>query len=451
MITVVAIETPELGDRSYLAHDGTTALVVDPQRDIDRVLAAAGTEGVRIACVAETHLHNDYVSGGRALAALTGAAHLVGGGEDVGFPCSPARDGERHRVGRMDLAVIATPGHTPGHVAYGVGAGGRATVVFTGGSLLFGSVGRTDLVDPGMTEGLARQQFRSARRVAAEVGDGAEVCPTHGFGSFCSSQPAIAASSSTIREEKARNTVFSSTDEDTFVAEMLSGLDDYPSYYARMGPLNRSGPPAADLTPPPLVGAGELARGISEGVWAVDLRERRRFAASHVAGSIGFELDTLFTTYFGWVVPAGATFELIGPDAPTVAEAQRCLARIGVDRPAGMALGSPAQLASGQPASYPVADFAALARRLGHGDLAVLDVRSNAEWRAGHLRGALHAHLPDLEAKMSEVPDGEVWVHCATGYRASIGAGLLARAGRSPVLVDDDWHNAAGLPMEAPG
>ena len=189
MIEVISIDTPALGDRSYLATDGRVALVVDPQRDIDRVLAAAARRGARITHVFETHIHNDYVSGGLALARVTGAAYYVNAADDVAFDRAPVSDGDDVGAGdAMTIQVIATPGHTFTHLSYVLrdAAGGPAVAVFTGGSLLHGSTGRPDLLGRAYQATLAAAQYASARRVAGELPDDTPVCPTHGFGSFCS-------------------------------------------------------------------------------------------------------------------------------------------------------------------------------------------------------------------------------------------------------------------------
>jgi hydroxyacylglutathione hydrolase len=203
-LSVAVIETSELGDRSYIAHDGETAVVVDPQRDLDRVEALVDELGVRVALVAETHIHNDYVTGGFELARRTGAVYLVAAADEIEFARDAVSDGDERRVGSLTMRVVATPGHTNTHLSYIVDDGQSPPAVFTGGSLLFGSVGRTDLVDPGRTEELTRAQFHSARRLADLLADDAAVYPTHGFGSFCSSA-ATGGVASTIGAERARN------------------------------------------------------------------------------------------------------------------------------------------------------------------------------------------------------------------------------------------------------
>jgi glyoxylase-like metal-dependent hydrolase (beta-lactamase superfamily II)/rhodanese-related sulfurtransferase len=453
--TVVTIETPELGDRSYLVHDGELALVIDPQRDIDRVLAAADEAGVRIAAIAETHLHNDYVTGGLALAGATGADYLVAAADEVGFDRHPVADGDEVKVGAMVVQVLATPGHTPHHLSYVVHVDGRPEAVFTGGSLLYGTVGRTDLIGPEMTEELTRAQWRSAHRLAAELPADIAVYPTHGFGSFCSSAKSTAVASGTLADEVRGNLALQIDDEDRFVSVLLAGLTAYPRYYAHMGPLNRQGPPPVSLDPPAAVDVEELGRRLRAGEWVVDLRSRRAYAARHLAGTVGIELGTLFATYLGWVLPWDAPITVIGDTEAEVLAAQRQLVRIGIDQLAGAATGGLDALAGAAPTrGYRVSDFAGLAAAgvaSGAGGT-ILDVRRDDERAGGYITGSVHIPLQDLLDRLDEVPDGELWVHCAAGFRASIAASLLDRAGRQVVLVDDDYGRAAaaGLPMTQP-
>ena len=205
MVNVEVLATDELGDRSYVAHDGQAAVVIDPQRDIDRVQSVLTELGLRCTLVLETHIHNDYVSGGLELAVRTGAAYVVAGTEEVAFDRRAVSDGDELAAGRMTVNVVATPGHTDGHLSYIVSDQEGSPVVFSGGSLLFGSVGRTDLVDPDRVHELTRAQYRSARRLVALVPDDTALYPTHGFGSFCSAGAAVGDSSSTIGLERQRN------------------------------------------------------------------------------------------------------------------------------------------------------------------------------------------------------------------------------------------------------
>ncbi|GGM48184.1 rhodanese-like domain-containing protein [Dactylosporangium sucinum] len=449
MPNVLPIDTPSLGDRGYLVHDGQVAFVIDPQRDIDRVLDLAATEGVTITHVFETHLHNDYVTGGHALARRTGAAYHLNADDPVAFDHVPVRDGDVIAVGaRMRVRVRHTPGHTFTHLAYVLQADGADVGVFTGGSLLHGAVGRPDLLGPAHAETLVHHQYASANCLAAELPDAAAVYPTHGFGSFCSATQSDAATS-TIGREKQTNPVLT-TPEREFADELLAGLDAWPAYYAHMAPANRAGPLEPDLSPPQRADAEQLRRRIAAGEWVVDLRNRVAFAAGHVAGTLNFGLDGSFATYLGWLIPWGTPLTLLGETPHQVAEAQRELVRIGIDRPAAHATGGPAEWAGGDRlATYPRATFADLAQVRHHRPVAVLDVRRNLEHAERHLTDAVHVPLHELLHRFDEVPTGEVWVHCAAGYRASVAASLLAAAGHRVVAVDDEFANAtlAGLQL----
>lgn len=450
MFEIEIVETPGLGDRSYLATDGERAVVVDPQRDVDRVLDVARRRGVTITHVLETHLHNDYVSGGRELAAGTGAVYVIGAGDDVAFDHHPVRDGDVLESGAMRLAVLHTPGHTHHHVSYALRtADGDVEAVFTGGSMLYGATGRTDLLGDEHTDTLTHAQYHSVQRLARELPADAQVYPTHGFGSFCSATP-TSGDSSTVGEQRAGNPALTMAEQD-YVETLLAGLGAYPAYYARMGPINRRGPAPVDLTAPAPVDAAELRRRIDAGQWVVDLRDRTAFAAGHLAGSLGFELSTSFVTYLGWLFPYGDTaLTLIGESPEQVADARRELVRIGIDRLAGAAVGDAAWPADGAALrSYRVSDFAGLAAALrDRPDLAVLDARRDDERAAGGVAGSRHIPLHQLADRRDEVPDGEVWVYCGSGYRASIAASVLDTPGREVVLVNDAYDTARELGLE---
>lgn len=442
---ILTIETKSLGDRSYVVVDGTRAAVVDPQRDIDRVLAELDARGLTLAVVAETHLHNDYVTGGFELAGRTGAAYVLPVGDQVDFDHVGAADGDEFPVGEdVVLRAVHTPGHTPHHLSYVVVDGGEPAAVFTGGSLLYGTVGRTDLISDEATDALTRAQYRSAHRLVTELPGEVSVHPTHGFGSFCSSTTTSGSDSSTIAQEQRTNIALTAGDEEEFVETLLSGLTAYPRYYAHMAPRNRQGPAPVDLSAPALVDPVELRRRIHAGEWVVDLRDRKAFARSHLAGTINVEIGDGFVTYLGWTIRWGTPVTLVGDTAEEVAEAQRQLARIGIDRPAGAATGGlDTWAAGGDLRSYRSATFAELAAEQHDGARTVLDVRRQDEWDAGHLDGALHIPLDQLEDRMAEVPTGPVWVHCASGFRASIAASLVDRAGREVVAIHDEWDEAS--------
>jgi hydroxyacylglutathione hydrolase len=462
MLEIIAIDTPTLGDRAYLATDGEVALVVDAQRDFDRVVALAGERGVEITHVFETHMHNDYVTGGFALAAAVGAQYLVNEADPVSFDRTAVTDGDLVQVGRMPVRVIATPGHTFTHLSYallGDGTGGdgdtaRVAAAFTGGSLLNGSTGRTDLLGPDHVLALSQAQYNSAHRLARDLPGATQVCPTHGFGSFCAVGPGTGTpgtgAPSTIAQEQHANAALTLAQAE-YVDQLLAGLDAYPSYYAHMAPANLAGPPAPDLSAPRRADPAELRRRISAGEWVVDLRARTAFAAAHLRGCLNFSSDGSLATYLGWLIPWGTPLTLIGASADDVAFAQRELCRIGIERIAAASSWPAAADAAGEPLeSFLTADFGDLATALkGNGRLVVLDVRRRSEWEEAHISGAVHIPLHELAGRMSEVGPGQVWVHCHSGARAAIAASMLAAAGRDVVAVDDQFGAAAAAGLVA--
>ena len=450
MHTIVTLETPQLGNRSYLVHDGELALVVDPPRDLDRVEAAAEAAGVRIAAVAETHVHNDYVSGGRRLARRHRAEHLVAAAEALRFTRTGVGDGDKVQVGTLQVEVLGTPGHTPGHLAYlATTDAGSTPALFSGGSLLFGTVGRTDLAGPELTERLAREQVRSARRLANLLPADTALLPTHGFGSFCASTTADPGTGSTLGRESGRNPVLDGRDEDAVVRELLAGLGPVPSYYTHMADLNR----AQDLSPAPAparLDRGEVLAALRRGVPVVDVRSREAFAGGHLEGATSIEYGAQCATYVGWLLPWGGPLVLVGDDERELEEAVVDLGRIGIDGIAGVS--TAATPATDAPRGYRRLPWAALAAELHDGRRPlVVDVRTRAEYRDGHLDGSVNAPVHELPELLDELPAGEAWVHCKSGYRAGIAASLLHAAGRTVVHVDDSWERAAesGIPLKS--
>ncbi|MFD8123819.1 MBL fold metallo-hydrolase [Streptomyces albidoflavus] len=445
MFFVETIAIPGLGNRHYLAGGATTAVAVDPPRDIDQVVAAAARRGVRIALVVETHVHNDYVSGGLELARVTGAEYLVPAAARVAFPRTPVHDGDSADVDQdLTLHAVATPGHTPHHTAYVLHEAGAPVAAFTGGSLLIGTVGRPDLVEPRLTEELARAQHASAHRLADTLPDATAVLPTHGFGSFCSSAQADG-ETSTVGQERSANEALVK-DADTFVAELLAALDDVPAYYAHMGPVNSAGPAPVDLTPPATADPAALADRLAAGEWVVDLRHRVAFAEGHVPGTYNFEADGQLATYLAWLIPWGKPVTLLAESPAQLAEAQRELVRVGIDRPAAAATGGPADwLPPGTaPASFRRATFAELA---GERPAAVLDVRRDSERAGRRIEGSVHIPLHTLTGRLDELPEGPVWVHApgATPPAGPPSRGAGGGEGVPPLDDSLDHAAAAGL------
>lgn len=457
-LNIIPIATPNLGDRSYVVGNGSSAIVIDPQRDIDRVQAVLDKHGWSVSHVLETHFHNDYVSGGLELAKVLGAEYVVPDGMEISFAAHQVSDKTEIESDLGLIRVLHTPGHTPNHISFAVNIGGVDQALFTGGSLLFGSVGRPDLLGPALTEPLARAQWNSMRRIAAEVTNSAAVYPTHGFGSFCSATATVG-DASTVAEQMKTNPAFS-VDEETFVSELIAGLDAYPAYYAQMGPANQAGPGAIDLSLPAVANAAEIARRIKAGEWVVDLRHRRIFAAEHIKGSLSFDVHGNAVTYLGWMIDWGTPITLLGADPEEIQLMQRELVRIGIDRPAAYSVGTPADWTSEDApiSSYPRVSHVELAEAYRNDPtILMLDLRRNSEVENGYVKGAKHVALHELRGRMQEVVDWakgrQVWAYCGSGFRASIAASFLENAGVDVVHVDDDFPNAekAGLPIVTPG
>ncbi|MHB1164087.1 MAG: MBL fold metallo-hydrolase [Candidatus Nanopelagicales bacterium] len=460
-LEVVSIDTPNLGDRSYVVGLGASAVVIDPQRDIDRVAEVLDERGWSATHVLETHFHNDYVSGGLELARAVGAGYVVPDGMEVSFGAQQVSDKDELATDIGLIRVLHTPGHTPNHLSFAVSIGGEDHALFTGGSMLYGSVGRPDLLGPALTEPLARAQWRSMRRIAEEVTASAQLYPTHGFGSFCSATATVG-TSSTVAQQLGANPAFG-VDEETFVRELIAGLDAFPAYYAHMGPANQAGGGPIDLSLPAVATAADIARRISAGEWVVDLRHRRVFADGHVRGSLSFDVHGNAVTYLGWLIDWGTPVTLLGANEAEVSRMQRELVRIGIDRPAAFAIGGPADWAT---QTTPVSSYRRVthvelaAARAADPGLAMLDLRRASEVAEGHVEGAKHVPLHELRGRLDEVGEwakehaghGPVWAYCGSGFRASIGASLLESAGVDVIHVDDDYANAemAGLPISRP-
>ncbi|MCH7907134.1 MAG: MBL fold metallo-hydrolase [Chloroflexi bacterium] len=445
----VQIPTPSLGDYSYLVVSGDEAALVDPQLDIDRFERILADSGARLRWVFETHMHNDYVSGGKALAELHGAGYVLPAGCGATFDHSPISDGDSRPLGRCTLRAMHTPGHTPHHTSYVLelpardgsnnDPDGGAAAVFSGGSMLVGAVGRTDLLGPHLAEELAHAQYRSVNKMADLLPDPTAVEPTHGAGSFCSATPAASESTSTIGVEKTRNPALTERDEDTFVAQQLAGYGMFPSYYAHMGPANRAGEALPDPVSPPRLTPHEVTDAAGPAT-LVDLRDPLVFAAGHVPGSVNVPMSVDAGAYIGWALPWNSDLVLVSDRPENIKDVQVQLHRMGVRSVVGVVDdGLAAWRAEGRPvASYRVATFRELAEeRPG----SVVDARDPLEVGGSTLPGAVNIHFSRVMDEMERIGPGTVWVHCQSGYRASIAASLLARADREVVLIADDLSN----------
>ena len=440
MMQVLPIDASDLGNRSYLVTDGVVAVAIDPPRPCDRVIDLVRAHGLALDLVVDTHLHNDHVSGGPELARATGATYTVSADEHVDG-AHGAVDGDLFHIGSLAVTVVATPGHTPHHQSFVVTQDDQCAV-FTGGSLLIGSVGRTDLLGADRADELAADQWASVRWMLYSLPGAAAVHPTHGFGSFCSATPCTG-TETTIDAERSVNPA-ALLDRDAFVETLLAGFGEYPSYFAHMAERNRSGLVSpAYRDPIPELAEGDLEE-LAARLWVIDIRPRAAFAAAHVPGTVNAGVDGPLATYVGWTMPWGAPFGLVADDDDQLSRARDTFAHIGLDLPVGAAIPSD----RARSAELRLAKFGDLAAEWTD-DVTVIDVRRQEEWDQGHLEGA--HHIPVHRLVDAEVPDGRLWLHCAAGYRAVLGASLLRRDRRDVVAIDDAWPaaEAVGLPIAA--
>jgi glyoxylase-like metal-dependent hydrolase (beta-lactamase superfamily II)/rhodanese-related sulfurtransferase len=435
--------TPGLGDNSFLVVSGDEAAVVDPQRDAWRFVAAAEQRHVAVRAVLETHVHNDYISGAHEVRAATGAELVLPADGGYAFDHRGAREGEEVRVGDLRIVAMDTPGHTFEHIAWVVHEGDAdvPVAVFTGGSLLVGSAGRTDLLGPDHTAALTAAQFATVRRLAG-LPDDTRLLPTHGAGSFCVSAMPSTARTSTLGAERIGNDLLLASDEREFAAELTGELMAYPAYYRQMAPINRAGTPVLGGVPAVPALTGQDVRDlVARGTAVVDARDRDTFAAGHIPGALNIELNSGFGSYVGWVLPFDSPLVLVLPDPveASAAEAMTQLLRIGWRTPAGHLAADIAAWtdAGGQMRSYPSAGPQELCEAITSGaGPRILDVRQELEWAWGVLPGSQTIFVADLPGRIADVPAGDpVWVVCSNGHRAAIAASMLDAAGVRTVMV----------------
>ncbi len=448
-----------LGHLSTIVADDAAgvAAVVDPRRDVDIYLDAAREAGLAITHVIETHLHNDYVSGGRELAALTGATHVIGAGANLGHEHRPVVDGEAFSLGAIRFTTLDTPGHTPEHVSYAVADTDRAAepfLVLTGGSLLVGAVGRTDLLGDEHARPYAAAMYRSLHEVLLPHQDSVMVYPTHGAGSLCST--GIASTPwSTIGYERRHDPLLGPMEIDAFAQALLSGQPTIPRYFARMRPINQAGPRLlGGVVPdiPPMSGAA-VRSAVDGGALIVDARQPAMHALERIPGSQSIPAGSSFGTWLGWVVDPGRPIILLLDRIDDLDDLVRQSLRIGFDPVLGYLDGGLGawRAAGGEVEIDRPLGIDALADRLT-GDPAdrplVIDVRQASEYESGHLPGSVHIGAGELTERLGSLPsDRPIATICASGYRSSVATSLLRAAGFTRVA-----SVAAGVPgWEASG
>jgi hydroxyacylglutathione hydrolase len=456
MPTIHPVVDEGLGNSAYVVELGDgRALVVDPARDPTPYLEVARSRRLQIAHAVETHLHADFLTGSRELAAAAGAQVLAPRASRLGFGHRGLADGEEVDLGGLVLRALATPGHAPEHVSYLLLDAGRPQALFSGGALLVGGVARTDLASPELTGPLARAAYRSLHRRLLSLPDELGVYPTHGAGSYCSA-PGGADRTTTIGAERRHNRLLAAADEAAFVAQLLAGFGSYPPYFLRLRGRNQAGPEllGPDWRALPLLSTDQVRRWLADGAVLVDARPITAFATGHIPKAISIALRPPFASWLGWLLDDTRPLVFVLDEDQDRGELARQCRTIGYDRLSGeLAGGMAAWRAAGLPeARLPLVG----AERAGDQPGVVLDVRQASEVADGHLPGALAIELGRFagDRPAAELPEGPVTVMCGHGERAMTAASLLARAGHTDLRIahggPHDWQRATGQALARP-
>ena len=441
-IEIVAVIDDGLGHSSYVVGLGDgSAVVIDPARFPERQRRIAAEHRWEITWTADTHSHADYISGSRELA-VSGARFLASAGADLEVEHQPVAAGETISLtDGVALRAIPTPGHTPDHLAYLLLVNGAPQALFSGGSLMVGAVGRTDLLGDEHREELAGDLFHALHEEILTLPDDLAVYPTHGAGSFCSA-PQGAARTTTIGTERATNPLLRIDDRDDFVAALLEGLGTFPNYFRLLPERNRRGPRVYPAIPQlARLDLATTRRHLDAGATLVDARTISAFADGHIPGSLSIEHRPQFASWLGWLVPLDQPVVFVLDDDTDRADLVRQSLTIGHENLLGEIDGG---ISAWREAGLPI-DTIAL---VGPGDIAdtVLDIRQDAEWKAGHLPEARHVELGALHG--AEIPHEPVTVMCGHGERAMTGASILTARGHDAVSVlaggPGDWAAATG-------
>jgi hydroxyacylglutathione hydrolase len=450
-----------LAQASYLVGCVKTgeAMVVDPERDIAPYLQLAAKEGLRITHVTETHIHADFVSGSRELAAATGATIYLSDMGDANWKYQYAHEqnvvlvneGDSWLVGNIKVDVLHTPGHTPEHISFMITdtAGANQPMgVFTGDFLFVGDVGRPDLLEAaaglmGTAEPGAHRQFQTVQRFKT-LPDYLQIWPAHGAGSACG-KALGAIPSTTLGYEKLFNPAFQIDEEEAFVKWLLAGQPEAPRYFAQMKKVNKEGPALLkELPKPQALDRAAIDHLVTKGAFVADLRGRTDYAAANIPGTISIPERKDFSTFVGWFIDYAKPFYFVTPSATAVDELLMALRSIGIDNVAGYAL---PEIVSGKTDKLPEWSAQELATRLPQNGIVVIDVRNKSEYLEEHIRGARHIHLGALPKYLDQIPhDHTVITNCASGYRSQIAASLLRSRGFTNVVTLRDgkelWSQA---------
>ncbi len=454
-----------LAQASYIVgcQKNGTAVVIDPKRDIDTYLEIAEREKLKITHVSETHIHADFLSGARDLAAATGAEIMLsdeGGAEwSYEYDHTGLRDGDSFWVGNLKFEVMHTPGHTPEHISYlltDTATGDQPVMIFSGDFVFVGDVGRPDLLQK--AAGLQGTQLEGAKQMFAslktfsKLSDHIQVWPAHGAGSACG-KALGAVPSTTVGYEKLFNWALQIKDEQEFIDTLLEGQPEPPNYFGMMKKLNKQGPAILGGIPHPArLTLTQFQQALDNGVIVVDTRDKFAYAGGHIKGSINIQNNNAFSTWAGWMLDYETPFVLIG-ETETIEQLTRALIRIGLDQIQGYLPNLTGWSEAGHELeTVDQITVEELKDKTDNGRYQVVDVRGYSEYTEGHIPGAMNIHAGYLPDELDRLPDDKtIVVHCVSGDRSAIASGLLQRLGVKNVVNLTGGFNAwtqAGLDVE---
>ncbi|MHA3771236.1 MBL fold metallo-hydrolase [Verrucomicrobiota bacterium sgz303538] len=418
-----------LAHASYLFGAHGEAAVVDPKRDVDDYIADADREGLRIVAILNTHPHADFASGFVELSQRTGAQIYVSHLAPVAYDHVDAVDGDWIKVGRLDVEMLETPGHSPDSLSFLVHENGRAEAIFTGDLLFVNDVGRPDLRDADAdSSALADKLYDSLFNKILNLGDDVKVYPAHGAGSLCG-RAISSAPFSLVGQERRFNWAMQIKNREEFVKQMTANLPDRPAYFSYDLAVNLKGAkPLSELPELRELTEDELEDAVASGVVAVDTRSPSFFGEGHFPASLNIGLGSaLFATWVGFMVPADKSIALVVGSAENVKKVRLELARIGFDNVIGF-IEADSLTHTQQLSQISVCDLKA-ELQLGNAPM-LIDVRTPGEWQKSRIEGAVHIPLPTLPKRLSAIPIGQpIALICGSGYRSSIGASLLQSRG----------------------
>ncbi len=418
-----------LAHASYLIGSDGECAIVDPQRDVDQYIAEAERRGLTIRWILETHLHADFVSGHRELAARTGAGIVFGAAANAEFPHRAVNDGDVLHIGTLELRALSTPGHTPESISWLIVEDGAPRKILTGDTLFIGDVGRPDLAGArGYTpEQMAALLYDSLQTKILTLPDDVEVWPAHGAGSACG-RNISKETFSTIGVQRKTNYALQSMPREEFVRLMTTDISEPPPYFSRDAEINRQGARALSDIEVPALQPAEVKDHIAGGAVILDVRDADAFGAGHIPSAINIGLGGQFASWAGTLLESGASVIIVADSAERSQEAVMRLARVGIENIGGWLDGG---ILAWHNAGFEIAQLPQISpAELKASSLRVLDVRRPGEYAGGHVPGAMTIPLNELQRRVGEIEDGEpLAVICAGGYRSSAAASILARHG----------------------